>query len=86
MTKYIRRAAALCAVLLLALLLNATRVQVFQAGAYDDNPANRRQTIARYGQPRGAILVGGGRSPAPGTAASSSATNGPTRTARCTRP
>src|SRR5690242_588947 len=59
MTKYIRRAAALCAVLLLALLVNATRVQVFQAGAYDDNPANRRQTIARYGQPRGDILVGG---------------------------
>ncbi|WP_405888629.1 penicillin-binding transpeptidase domain-containing protein [Streptomyces sp. NBC_01136] len=59
MTKYIRRAAALCAVLLLGLLVNATRVQVFQARAYDDNPANRRPTIARYGQPRGDILVGG---------------------------
>lgn len=59
MTKYIRRAALLCLVLLLALLVNAARVQVFQAGAYDDNPANRRQTIARYGQPRGDILVDG---------------------------
>jgi peptidoglycan glycosyltransferase len=59
LTKYIRRAAGLCAVLLVALLVNAARVQVFQARAYDDNPANRRQTIARYGQPRGDILVDG---------------------------
>ncbi|MHA5049267.1 penicillin-binding transpeptidase domain-containing protein [Streptomyces sp. SD15] len=59
MTKYIRRAAALCALLLVALLVNATRVQVFQARSYDDNPANRRQTIARYSQPRGTILVDG---------------------------
>ncbi|WP_327431708.1 penicillin-binding transpeptidase domain-containing protein [Streptomyces sp. NBC_01236] len=59
MTKYIRRAAGLCAVLLVALLVNAARVQVFQAPSYDDNPANRRQTIARYGQPRGDIVVGG---------------------------
>ncbi|MFD4526049.1 penicillin-binding transpeptidase domain-containing protein [Streptomyces sp. NPDC058470] len=58
MTRYIRRAAALCAVLLVALLVNATRVQVFQARSYDDNPANRRQPIARYGQPRGDVLVG----------------------------
>jgi len=58
-TPYIRRAAALCAVLLAALLVNAARVQVFQAQSYDDNPANRRQTIARYGQPRGDIVVGG---------------------------
>ncbi|MET8406765.1 penicillin-binding transpeptidase domain-containing protein [Streptomyces sp. NPDC005195] len=59
MTKYIRRAAALCAVLLVALLVNAARVQVVRGGTYDDNPANRRQSIARYGQPRGDILVGG---------------------------
>jgi peptidoglycan glycosyltransferase len=58
-TKYIRRAAVLCAVLLVALLVNATRVQVFQASSYDDNPANRRQTIARWGQPRGDVVVGG---------------------------
>lgn len=59
MTKYIRRAAALCALLLLALLVNATRVQVLQARDYDANPANRRPTIARWGQPRGNIVVEG---------------------------
>ncbi|MBD9703634.1 penicillin-binding transpeptidase domain-containing protein [Streptomyces caniscabiei] len=59
MTRYIRRAAALCALLLLALLVNATRVQVLQSRAYDDNPANRRPEIARWGQPRGNIVVEG---------------------------
>ncbi|MFD7708903.1 penicillin-binding transpeptidase domain-containing protein [Streptomyces sp. NPDC059786] len=59
MTRYIRRAITLCAVLLVALVLNAFRVQVFHASSYDGNPANRRPTIARYGQPRGDILVGG---------------------------
>ncbi|MBZ9640526.1 penicillin-binding transpeptidase domain-containing protein, partial [Streptomyces sp. PSKA30] len=59
MTRHIRHAAAFCALLLVALLLNASRIQVVQAPAYDDNPANRRQSIARYGQPRGDILVGG---------------------------
>ena len=58
-TPTIRRAAALCAVLLVALLANAARVQIFESARYDDNPANRRQTIARYGQPRGDILVDG---------------------------
>ena len=42
----------------MALLLNAARVQVFQADALDANPANRRLAIARYHQPRGAIVVG----------------------------
>lgn len=59
MTRYIRHAACFCALLLVALLVNATRIQVFQARSYDDNPANRRSSIARYGQPRGDILVGG---------------------------
>ncbi|WP_427925328.1 penicillin-binding transpeptidase domain-containing protein [Streptomyces sp. cg40] len=59
MTRHIRLAAAFCTLLLLALLVNATRIQIFQSRPYDDNPANRRQTIARYAQPRGAILVGG---------------------------
>ncbi|EMF54333.1 MULTISPECIES: penicillin-binding transpeptidase domain-containing protein [Streptomyces] len=59
MTKYIRRAAALCALLLVALLVNATRVQVLQSRAYDDSPANRRPVIARWGQPRGDIVVEG---------------------------
>ncbi|WP_320777057.1 penicillin-binding transpeptidase domain-containing protein [Streptomyces sp. CRN 30] len=59
MTTYIRRAAALCALLFVALLANATRIQVFQASSYDDNAANRRPSIARWGQPRGDIVVGG---------------------------
>ncbi|MEV0254273.1 penicillin-binding protein 2 [Streptomyces sp. NPDC050732] len=59
MTRHIRHAAAFCALLLVALLANATRVQVVQAGALDDNPANRRNAIVRFGQPRGDILVDG---------------------------
>jgi peptidoglycan glycosyltransferase len=55
----IRRAAALCALLLIALLVNATRVQIFESSRYDDNPANTRQAIARYGRPRGDIMVDG---------------------------
>ncbi|GAA2244323.1 penicillin-binding protein [Streptomyces ruber] len=59
MTTYIRRAAALCALLFVALLVNAARVQIYQAPAHDANPANRRPTIARWAQPRGDILVAG---------------------------
>ncbi|MEV2215876.1 penicillin-binding protein 2 [Streptomyces sp. NPDC050997] len=59
MIRHIRHAAVFCALLLVALLINAARVQVFQARPYDDNAANRRPDIARYGQPRGDILVGG---------------------------
>ncbi|MGW6912060.1 penicillin-binding transpeptidase domain-containing protein [Streptomyces sp. NPDC054940] len=59
MTRHIRHAAFFCALLLAALLVNATRIQVFEAPSYDDNIANRRPTISRYGQPRGDILVGG---------------------------
>ncbi|THA73436.1 penicillin-binding protein 2 [Streptomyces sp. A0642] len=59
MIRHIRHAAAFCLLLLVALLVNAARVQVFEADELDDNPANRRTTIARYDQPRGDILVGG---------------------------
>ncbi|CAM5505633.1 penicillin-binding protein [Streptomyces spiroverticillatus] len=59
MIRYIRRAAGCCLVLLVALLLNAARVQVFQADSLDDNPANRRKNIVRYDQQRGNILVDG---------------------------
>ncbi|WP_326699801.1 penicillin-binding transpeptidase domain-containing protein [Streptomyces sp. NBC_01754] len=58
MIRCIRRAAAFCLLLLVALLVNAARVQVFEADALDSNPANRRTTIERYDQPRGNILVG----------------------------
>jgi peptidoglycan glycosyltransferase len=46
-------------VLLVALLVNATRVQIWESDRYADNPANRRETIARYNRPRGDILVDG---------------------------
>lgn len=58
MARYIRHACAFCALLLAALLVNAARVQVVQSRLYDDSPANRRGAIARYGRPRGDILVG----------------------------
>ncbi|WP_055697529.1 MULTISPECIES: peptidoglycan D,D-transpeptidase FtsI family protein [Streptomyces] len=59
MTRYIRHAAAFCALLLIALLVNATRVQVVQSDSLDDNPANRRKAIVRFDQPRGDIMVDG---------------------------
>ncbi|KUJ64427.1 penicillin-binding protein [Streptomyces albus subsp. albus] len=59
MTRCIRALAAFCLLLLAALLANAARIQVFHAETYDANPANRRPVIARYGQPRGDILVDG---------------------------
>ncbi|MFE9770928.1 penicillin-binding transpeptidase domain-containing protein [Streptomyces sp. NPDC005931] len=59
MTRHIRRAAVFCALLLTALLVNAARVQVFRAEEYVGNPANRRDAIARYHQPRGDVLVAG---------------------------
>ncbi|MFC9942053.1 peptidoglycan D,D-transpeptidase FtsI family protein [Streptomyces pratensis] len=58
MTRYIRRAAGFCLFLLLALLANAARVQLFEADGLNSNSANRRTTIDRYDQPRGNILVG----------------------------
>ncbi|MFI6942353.1 penicillin-binding transpeptidase domain-containing protein [Streptomyces sp. NPDC050418] len=59
MTRQIRWAAAFCLLLTGLLLLNAARIQLVQSATYDDNPANRRQDIARYGQPRGDIFVDG---------------------------
>ncbi|MFG3494862.1 penicillin-binding transpeptidase domain-containing protein [Streptomyces sp. NPDC047928] len=58
-TATIRRAAALCLLLLVALLVNAARVQLFEAASLDANPANRRIVITRYAEPRGDILVAG---------------------------
>ncbi|MFC5799249.1 penicillin-binding transpeptidase domain-containing protein [Streptomyces formicae] len=59
MTRYMRRAAAICLVLLAALLVNAVRVQVIDADELNANQANRRPLIARYAAPRGNIVVGG---------------------------
>ncbi|MFJ8662488.1 penicillin-binding transpeptidase domain-containing protein [Streptomyces sp. NPDC093795] len=59
MIRYARRAAALCLLLLVALLVNSARVMVFEAESLDDDPANRRIAINRYAQPRGEIVVDG---------------------------
>ncbi|WP_435255808.1 penicillin-binding transpeptidase domain-containing protein [Streptomyces althioticus] len=59
MTRHIRHAALFCALLLVALLVNAARVQLLHAEDYEANPANRRATITRYQQPRGDIWVDG---------------------------
>lgn len=58
MTAHTRHAAAFCLLLFTALLVNAVRVQVLDAPAYNGNPANRRPVIARFDHPRGDILVG----------------------------
>ncbi|MFI1015364.1 penicillin-binding transpeptidase domain-containing protein [Streptomyces sp. NPDC020965] len=61
MIRHIRRAAVLCLLLLAALLINAARLQIIEARSLDENPANRRTSIARYDAPRGDILAGGRR-------------------------
>ncbi|WP_345044767.1 penicillin-binding transpeptidase domain-containing protein [Streptomyces sannanensis] len=58
-TPTIRHAAVFCLLLLIALLVNAARVQLFETDTLNANPANRRATIVRYAQPRGDILVDG---------------------------
>ncbi|MEU9300721.1 penicillin-binding transpeptidase domain-containing protein [Streptomyces sp. NPDC048269] len=59
MIRYIRWCAYFCAVLLVALLVNIGRVQVWEAAAYGANPANKRSVIERYAEPRGNVLVDG---------------------------
>ncbi|MFD9356839.1 penicillin-binding transpeptidase domain-containing protein [Streptomyces sp. NPDC060031] len=59
MIRYIRWCAYFCALLLVALLVNVARVQVWEAAAYGANPANKRPAIERYAEPRGDILVDG---------------------------
>ncbi|MFD8478887.1 penicillin-binding transpeptidase domain-containing protein [Kitasatospora sp. NPDC059673] len=44
--------------LIIALAVQATRVQVFQKQELDDNSANQRATIQRYAQPRGNLIAG----------------------------
>ncbi|WP_280716645.1 penicillin-binding transpeptidase domain-containing protein [Kitasatospora sp. MAP5-34] len=53
-----RRAGTFCLLLIVALAVQATRVQVFKADSLNHNSANQRLTIQRYAQPRGNLLVG----------------------------
>ena len=57
MSKPIRRVAAFFAILLVALLVNVTVIQVFMARDYRDRPGNQRNLLAEYDRERGPILV-----------------------------
>ncbi|MDX3224228.1 penicillin-binding protein 2 [Streptomyces sp. ME19-01-6] len=59
MNKSLRRASVFSLLLVLALLLWATWIQVAKAHSLDDNAHNRRTAIREYAQPLGDILVGG---------------------------
>ncbi|MEU9105306.1 penicillin-binding transpeptidase domain-containing protein [Streptomyces xanthophaeus] len=59
MIRYIRWTAYFCVLLLVALLVNIARVQVWESAAYGANPANKRPMVERYAEPRGDILVDG---------------------------
>jgi peptidoglycan glycosyltransferase len=59
MNKPIRTVSIFCLLLFLALMINATYLQYWKAGALNDNPLNRRVQVAAYSQERGAILVTG---------------------------
>jgi peptidoglycan glycosyltransferase len=58
MTKPITRIAGVFALLLVALLVNITVIQVGQARDYRDRPGNQRVLISEYGVERGPIFVG----------------------------
>ncbi|MEU4349845.1 penicillin-binding protein 2 [Streptomyces sp. NPDC023838] len=59
MNKTIRRAAVLCLLMVLALLGRATYVQFYKGQALADDKLNRRNTIAKYANPLGDIIVAG---------------------------
>ncbi len=58
MSRPIRRIALVLGVLLLALLVNVTVIQVVLAGDYRDRPGNQRVLLEEYARERGPILVG----------------------------
>ena len=57
MSRQIRRLGAVFALLLVALLINATVIQVVLAGDYRDRPGNQRVLLEEYDKERGPILV-----------------------------
>jgi peptidoglycan glycosyltransferase len=56
--KPIRTIAIFLMLLFAALLINATYLQYYATGKYNDDPRNRRVVDAEFAQKRGAILVG----------------------------
>jgi peptidoglycan glycosyltransferase len=58
MSRPIRRIAFVFGILLVALLVNVTIIQVVLAGDYRDRPGNQRVLLEEYDRERGPILVG----------------------------
>lgn len=58
MNKPIRTISIFCMLLFLALMVNATYLQYYRAGALNEDPRNRRVIEASFSGERGAILVG----------------------------
>ncbi len=58
MNKPIRTLSLFCLALFLALMVNATYLQYFRAGALDQDPRNRRVIDAAFARDRGAIMIG----------------------------
>ena len=58
MSRPIRRIAFVLALMLIALLVNVTVIQVVLAGDYRDRPGNQRVLLEEYDRERGPILVG----------------------------
>lgn len=58
MNKPIRTVSIFCMILFLALMINASYLQFWKAGALDKDPRNQRVKQAAYSSQRGAILVG----------------------------
>ena len=58
MNKPIRTISIFCLLLFLALMINATYLQYYQASSLDKDPRNRRVIEASFSRERGAILVG----------------------------
>jgi peptidoglycan glycosyltransferase len=58
MNKPIRTISVFCMLLFLALMLNASYLQYWRAGALNEDPRNRRVLAESFSSERGAILVG----------------------------
>ena len=58
MNNPLRKLSGFAAVLLIALLINLTYVQVFNANALKQKPGNARTVLSEYDRQRGPITVG----------------------------
>ena len=58
MIRQINRVTAAIIVLLLALIINLSYIQVFKAGDLRGQPGNQRVTLTEYSRERGPILLG----------------------------